>query len=733
MTDVPRSGDTPSSDARHAVPAQRREVASYCRICESLCGIVATVEDNRIVDIRGDGDHPVSRGYLCSKGKSMTRVIEDPDRVTTPLKRTGGPGEFAPTDWNQALGDVAERLTRIRNEYGPNAIAMYLGNPVAFSLGAMFWAKGMIDAIGSPHVYSVGPQDTFGRQAASHFLYDSPALFPIPDIPRTDFFLCVGANPLISHGSVLTLPRIKDEMQGVVTRGGRVVIVDPIKTMTARAFEHVAVRPGTDAWLLAAMLQVIFSENLHDAERLAQTARGSEELAAVVANCTPAVAALVTGVPAETIVDLATGFATASSACAYARVGVNRNPWATVTCFLLDALNIVTGNYDRAGGIVFGDAPIDFAELTSKFGMSSFGKHRTRVGGLGDLNGLLPWVLSEEMTQPGRDRVRALVVVAGNPVLSAPDGAALERALTQSDLVVSLDFYVNETNRHADYVLPVSAFLEREDFPGSFLGHMPKPWLQLTPAVIDPPQGVREDWEVLDEIVARMGLGGPFSQRSVRLVAAGLRKLGVVITPTMLLRALLRIGRSGWTIKKLRRYPHGVQDRLHVRVGDARKKVQHPNGLVNLAASPVLAEISRLSHERLDVPDGVLQLVGRRDALSINSWFHNVRRVRVVREPTLWLNPADAARFDISSEDRVAVSGPAGRIEVVAEISDLVPCGVVSYPHGWGHRGGWKTANSFGGQNINLLASSRIEDKDPLSGASHLDGILVTIARAATD
>ena len=707
-----------------------REVVSYCRICEALCGIVATVEDGQVIKIKGDDQHPVSKGYLCPKGSAMAKVVSDPDRVVTPLRRSGGPGEFRPVSWDEALDDIAGRLNGIRQRFGPQAIAMYFGNPGGFSLGALFWAKGLMDAIGSRNFYSAAPQDTFGRHAASHHLYKAALRFPLPDIPRTDFLLCLGANPLVSHGSLVNLPRIREEMQNIVTRGGRVVVVDPVRTKTAEAFEHLPIRPATDAWLLAAMINVVFSEGLDDKERTAATAQGAPALMAAVAPVTPALAERATGVPAEQIVALARAFAGAKSACAYSRVGLNRNPQATVASFLLDALNVITGNFDVEGGMIFGDSPFDFVGLAGKFGMMTFGAHRSRVSGLGEIAGLMPWVLPEEITTPGEGQVRALLVVAGNPVLSAPDGDALERGLGQLDLHLSLDLYMNETNRHADYILPVANFLERADFPAIWLCGMPRPWLQMTPAVVDPPAGVREDWEVLDEIVGRMGLGGPFSQRSVRLVAKGLRRFGIRITPTLMANALLKAGRSKWTLGKLERHPHGVVERPHARVGSAAKKVFHPGGLVNLGPQPVLEAIGQLAEPPAPLPEGALELVGRRELRSINSWLHNVRTVRDDAGPTLWLNPVDAESRHLVSGDEALLTGPSNTITVEVEVTDAVPRGTVSYPHGWGHReAGWKTANQWGGANVNRILSTATSAKDPLSGASHLDGVTVRLDR----
>ncbi|QZT58582.1 molybdopterin-containing oxidoreductase family protein [Mycolicibacterium austroafricanum] len=700
-------------------------IPSYCRICESLCGIVATVEDGKVISIGGDAEHPVSKGYICAKGASMGEMLNDPDRVTAPLKRDSVTGTFVEVEWDDALDDIATRLNKLRKFRGPNSIALYFGNPASFGFAGLYWAKGLLDAIGSHQFHSPAPQDSFARQAASVHLFENGLRFPIPDVPRTQFFLCVGANPLVSHGSLLTLPRMGDEMRAVVDRGGRVVVVDPVRTRTAAEFEHVQVRPGTDAWLLAAMLNTVFVMKLHDERALENVANGWRALASAVEKVSPECAAEKTGIDPKTIVELAVAFATAESACAYSRCGLNRYPGASVATYLLDALNVVTGNLDREGGAVFGDAGIDFAGLGAKFGMSGVGRFPSRATGLPDMAGLLPWTLTQEIEYDAPDSVRGLLLVAGNPVVSCPDGAALERAMAKLDIIVSVDLYVNESNRHADYILPAAHYLEREDFPGTFLGHMPRPWLQYASKVVEAPVNVREDWEIIDDLTCRMGLGAPFSQRSVRVIGKVLRRFGVRITPNMIIAALLRAGRTGWTIKQLRNRPHGVVLRPHVRVG--RLDTHLRGGRVNLGSPEMLRAIRELAAETGPADPDELRLVGRREVRGINSWNHNIGYG--ISAPTLWINRDDADARGLLDGDIVRVMSRVAAIEVPVQISDAVGPGTVSYPHGRGHGGGWRRSNSSGGANVNLLASAAPASKDPLSGGSHLDGIPVKLER----
>lgn len=699
---------------------------SYCRICEQLCGIVVDVSEGEVVRIRGDILHPVSDGYICPKGAMMGQVQSDPDRVRNPLKRAAN-GEFIEVDWETALDDIAGRLRRLRREYGPDAIAMYLGNPSAFSLSHIFWAKGLIDAIGSKHFYSAMSQDNASRSAASHFLFGSPMLFPIPDILRTDFLLVFGANPMVSHGGLITVPPIGDRLRAITGRGGRVVVVDPARTKTAASFEHQPIRPATDPWLLGAMINVLFDEGLVDRKTVSGQARGLDEFEAAIKHFTVETASHTTGIDAATIRQLARDFAGSETAVAYGRVGICRYPGATPTNFMIDALNIVSGNFDRAGGSIFGQAPVNLTGLAAKFGQGSYAKTKTRIGNLPDIAGHMPWVLTDEINAPGRGQPRALIITAGNPVVSAPDGDALADAIRRLDLVVSIDLYRNDSARDADYILPAPTFLERSDIPITFSAHMLIPWLQATKPVLAPPPGVREEWWIFEQIARRMGRGAASGQPIVRVLA----KYGVRLTPRFIMDALLRtssagdwygLRRKGLSIKKLEAQPHGVVLPTEEASGRAATHILHADRKVHLDAPPILNALRHFQPS----PPAELLLIGRRQLSSINSWMHNVGSDHT---PTLHINPDDAEVKGITSGDDVELSTDTGSVRVTVEVTDKISRGVVSYPHGWGHHGGWHKANSRGGANINALLTTDLTAKDVLSGSSHLDGVAVTMKR----
>ncbi|MDN3351981.1 molybdopterin-dependent oxidoreductase [Actinomadura sp. DC4] len=707
------------------------ERATYCRICEPLCGLVATVEDGRLARLRPDGEHPLSRGFACPKGIAMADVQNDPDRVLRPLRRHGT--DFEPVSWDEALDDIGRRLRRILRDHGGPSVGWYFGNPGAFSYSHALWLQGFMTAIGSPNLFTAGSQDINSRFVASRLLYGSLTRVPIPDLARTEFLLVVGANPLVSHGSAVSAPRIRDQLRAIVRRGGRVVVVDPRRSETARAFEHLPVRPDGDAWLLLSLLHVIFEEGREDAATLQSQARGVEALRAMAAAHPPEKTEDRTGVPADTVRTLARDLAAASSAAVYGRTGSCLGRHGTLVNFLLDALNVVTGNLDRPGGAVFGSSPLGLERLADRFGLASYGRRRSRVGGFPDVLGSFPAALmAKEITTPGRGRLRAMFVSAGNPVMSVPDGGELTAALSRLDLFVAIDLYVNDTSRLADYVLPATTFLEREDVPVASLGLFTTPFVQFTEAVVAPYGEARQEWQIIDAIVRRAG----------RLPFVPGRRLGrlPLPAPERLLDLALRLGprgdlfglRHGLSLRALRRRPHGVILAEHVRTGVLRTVVRHRDRRVRLDPPEILAEAARLG-ERADDPAYPLRLIGLRELRSQNSWMHNsATLMRGGRTHTARVHPADAAEHGVEDGRPCRITSPYGAIELPAELTAEVTRGTVAVPHGWGHHGGgWRTANRAGGANVNLLTSSDPDQLETLAGMAHLNGVPIRIEPAA--
>lgn len=715
---------------------------TYCRICEPLCGLLATVEDGRLTSLRPDPDHPLSRGFACPKGIAFTEIQNDPDRVLHPLRRNPA-GVFEQVTWDEALDDIAARLRAVHDRHGGAAIGQFFGNPSGFSYATALWLGGLMQATGARHQYSVGSQDINSRFVASKLLYGTLSQVPFPDLPRTDFLLMLGANPLVSHGSAIRAPRIKEHLRAITGRGGRVVVVDPRRTETARAFEHVAVRPDTDAWLLLSMLHVVFAEGLQDTAAIAAQSSGIDLLRVAAADQPPEVTATITGVPADDVRRLARDFAAASRATAYGRTGACLGRHATLVCFLLDALSLVTGNLDRPGGTVFSRAVIPLEELAERSGMASYDKERSRIGNFPDVLGTFPAaVMAQEITTPGPGQLRALFVSAGNPVLSSPDGDTLAAALAQLDLLVSVDLYVNETNQHAHYVLPGATFLERDDLPYGLAGASPWPFMQATEAVLEPYGEARNDWEIYDEIARRAGfalfLSGPLRLLSKPLLMLQ-RRGRARMRPRMLMETILRLGpygdrfglrRGGLNPRKLRDNPHGIVLAEHAETGMLAKVVRLEGGRVCLDPPQIAVELDRLGEGHDDDPAFPLRLIGLREVRSQNSWMHNseaLMRGRGRRHAAR-INPVDAAAAGLVDGATVRITSQHGLIETETLVTDEVGPGTVAVPHGWGHRGGsWERANKSGGANVNLLASSDNADIERVSGMSHLNGIAVRV------
>ena len=712
------------------------EKPTFCRICEPLCGMVATVEDGKLVSLRADKDNPHSKGFCCTKGVAMAEVQNDPDRILHPMKRVGGPGEFERVTWEEALGDIARRLRTLRDTHGPKSIAVHMGNPPYFSYSAVFWGKGFQDAIGTPWWYGVNSEDGASSVAATKLLFGACGVLPIPDYRRTDVLMVIGANPWVSKGSFLHDPRMREHMQGVVERGGRVFVVDPRRTETAERFEHIPLRAGTDAWFLLSVLQVLFSEGLVDEDFLARYTVGADRLRAEALRFPPEATEAITAVPADTVRDVARAIGRAGAAVAYGRTGTCTQKFGTLNNVLHQAVNVVTGNIQRPGGWVFGWSPIPTAEMSEKMGLATYDETHTRVAGLPDSFGFLPSsALYDEIMVPGDGQIRAFAMIGGNSVVSGPSGHRLVEALESLDTFFAIDLYMNETNKYAHYLLPCTTMYEREDFPMQFLDRMIRPSLMVTEAVTAPAGECRPEWEILDELARRMGLGGAYSNAAQRWVA---KRLNLRIKPRQMADLLLRTGkagdwfglrRNGWSWKKLTtRAPHGVVLHEDLPLRPLEGRLQHPDKKIHLADTKVMAEITRLEQENAVDVERPYRLIGMREVRSHNSWMHNAPRLMPdSRRHLLRIHPADAEALGLVEGDEARITSRAGEIVVPATLTDEIIPGTVALPHGWGHNGSWRRANASGGATSNFLASSRVEDVEALSGSTVLNGIPVRI------
>lgn len=717
---------------------------TYCRICEPLCGLIATVEDGRLQSLRPDKDHPLSQGRACPKGIAFTDVQNDPDRVLHPLRREPD-GNFTEVSWDEALSDIARRLKAVLDVHGGGSVGEYLGNPSAFGYAASLWSGLFMKRIGAGHLYSAGSQDINSRYVASKLLYGAATQIPFPDLPRTDFLFMLGANPLVSHGSALRVPRVKDDLSAIVKRGGRIVVIDPRRTETAAAYEHVAVRPDSDSWLMLSLLHVVFTDGLEDRTAIAAQSTGIDTLRALCADFPPEETAMRTGVPAATVRTLANDFATAPTAVAYGRTGACLGHHGTLVSFLIDALNLVTGNLDRPGGALMSHQVIPVEDMGERSGAFGYNTKRSRIGDFPDVFGSFPAALmADEITTPGVGQLRALFVFAGNPVLSVPNSAALDAALGQLDLMVSLDLYVNETNRHADYILPGTTFLERADMPMAYAACCPTVFLQAAEPVLEPYGQARPEWEVFEELAARMDVSllatGPLAR--LNPVLRWLERRGLRLTPQKMMNALLRIGpygdrfglrRGGLNPQKLKDNPHGIVLAEHAPHGVLSDVVAHKGGKVCLNPAEIITEIARLGTAPSTSPQFPLSAIGIRELRSQNSWMHNSPTLmKGKRRQRARINIGDAEAAGIADGDVARVVSAAGAIELEMTISDEVGPGTIAIPQGWGHRGGgWRLANSNPGVNVNELTSNRPEDLEALAGMSVLNGVAVRLEAVA--
>jgi len=680
-----------------------------CNLCEAMCGLAIESKDGRVQSIRGDDDDPFSKGHICPKAAALGDLHEDPDRLRQPQRRTATGWESV--GWDEAFRDIATRIRAVQKKHGRDSVAFYAGNPVVHNYGALLFAPVLLGALLTRSRFSANSVDTWPHFVASHALFGHQLLLPVPDLDRTSFLLMLGANPAVSNGSVMSAPGVKQRLKDIRARGGRVVVVDPRRTETADlANQHHFIRPGTDAWLLAAMIHTLFEESRVRPGRLMTFVDGLEQLQAAVRPFTAESASGVTGIPAEDIRVLARAFADAPAAACYGRLGICTQQYGALNAWLINVLNIVTGNLDRAGGMMFTRPAVDPLTLTALLGAGgSLGKMHTRVRGLPDVGGEFPVAaLAEEIETPGRGQLRALITLAGNPVLSAPNGTHLDRALPTLDLMVAIDCYRNETTRHAHYILPPVSPLERDHFDLTFNLLSVRNVVKYSPPLFPPREGARDDWEILRDLASAL--------LPLRVPRA--------VTPRRLVDVAMRTGSHRLSLAQVERAPHGLD--LGALEPALPQRLRTKNHRIHLLPAVMKTELSRLQ-ARSTAP--VLQLIGRRGLRSNNSWLHNVERLtRGPDQCTLLMNPGDGAARGLANGARVKVTSKKGSVEVALELSDEVMAGVVSLPHGWGHaRAGvnLNVAARHPGVSINDLTDDTL--LDGLSGTAAFSGVPVDV------
>lgn len=728
-----------------------------CPLCEAMCGLEIRVEKGHVAGVRANRDDVWSRGHLCPKGASLGAVHEDPDRIRRPMIKVDG--QWQEVDWETAFRRCTELLAPVIEKYGIGAVTAYTGNPLAHSFSLARYAGILLGLSGMPLTYSPGTVDQWPKNLSSHLMYGGWWRFPVPDIERTDLLVIMGANPAASQGSLLAAPDVMG-LIGVVRKRGRVIVVDPVRTATAlRADEWLPITPGTDAALLLAVAHTLFDEHLVDVGSLAPHLDGLDTLGAVVAEWPPERVAAVTGISADRIRALARELAATPRAVVYGRIGTCNQEFGSLASWLVDVVNILTGHFDVPGGAMFPTAaawsvtvqPIPGLED----GVADFGRYRTRVRGAKEVLGQVPVsCLAEEIATPGEGQIKALITVAGNPVLSTPAGHLLDEALDELEAMISIDLWLNETTRHADVILPGPSPLEQPHHDDLILHFAINSIANYSPPVFARPDpDAPEEWEILIRLTG-LCTGTPAEDVDVAAIDDGFFDYlcftqgldGAAVRahydhggPDRTLDLTLRTGPfgdrygenpDGLTLEKLRQHPDGINfgpmvPRVPDVLGTSDRKIR-------LAPPYLLDDLPRLARRLTRAPDELV-LVSRRHLRSNNSWLHNVGPLMKGRDRcTLLMHRDDADRRGIADGDRVTVTSSGGSIEVPVEVTDAIKPGVVSMPHGWGHgKPGTRLGIANGSPGVNTNVLSPPDFLDEPSGNGALNGIPVEVTTAS--
>lgn len=726
-----------------------------CPLCEACCGLEVRTEGTQVISIRGAENDVFSHGYLCPKGVSLKDLHDDPDRLRTPLIKRDG--VFVPASWEEAFAEIERRLLPIWREQGADAVALTIGNPAAHKVNLLAYTPRLVKSLASRNVFSASTLDQMPKQLSSALMFGHWLSIPLPDIERCDYLLILGANPMVSNGSLWTVPDYRGKAKAMRARGGRIVVVDPRRSETAAAAdEHVAIRPGADALLLAGIAHTLFDEGLVKPGRLAEHLNGLDEARAALAAFAPEATAAGCGIPADTQRRLARELAAAPRAAVYGRIGTCTQRFGTVNSWLVDLINVLTGNLDREGGAMFAKAAAFAANTQGRPGIGkgvTTGRRKSRVSGAPEVYGELPiTLLAEEIETPGPGQVKALITIASNPVLSTPGGPRIARALESLDFMLSLDIYVNETTRHADVILPGLSPLEDLHFDVAFPQLSHRNHARFSGPVFEAPAGTPQEWQTILRLCALLegrGLGVDVQQLDDEAIEADVRRFAGDQTaavlaalqpwrgPERLVDLQLRVGPYG---DQFGRKPEGLNLAkvkaastvegggvdLGALVPRIPELLRTPSGRIELAPPAILADLAQVRAE----PAPAFSLIGRRDTRSGNSWMHNLPVLAKGPDRcTLLVNPGDAERLGLAEFARIksAVGELIARVERSADMSP----GVVSLPHGWGHDlAGVQLAVARERPGVNLNALLDDADRDPLSGNAVLSGVAVEISAA---
>jgi anaerobic selenocysteine-containing dehydrogenase len=667
-----------------------------CNLCEAICGIEIKHDGGQVLSITGDRQDPFSRGHICPKALALKDIYEDKNRLKLPVRRTGD--EWREISWEEAFDEIAEKIAGIQERSGRNAVAFFQGNPSVHNFGTLLSSGELLKSLKTQNHFTATSVDQLPHHFAAWAQLGHPLLLPIPDIDRTGYFLILGANPLASNGSLMTSPDIINRLDAIKRRGGKIVLVDPRRTETARvASEHHFIKPASDVYFLLAIIQTLFAENLVNPGKLSDFTDGVETLREVSKDYTPEKVAGLTGLSAAEIKRIAVEFGTAESAVCYGRMGVSIQKFGGLCQWLINSINLLTGNFDRAGGAMFTAPAFDILSATK--GGNIHNRWQSRVRKLPEFMGELPVAaLAEEILTDGDGQIKALITSCGNPALSTPNGGQLESALEKLEFMVSIDIYINETTRHADIILPPATGLEVSHYDVIFNILAVRNTAKYSAPLFPKTDGAKYDWEIFQTLAHR--LSG--SNEPLKLLA-----------PEMKLDFGLRFSPYKLSLEELRNKPNGVD------LGELKpclpERLFTENKRIALAPEVFVKDLARLGGEETVTDEFPFALIGRRHLRDCNSWLHNSEvLVKGKNRCTLLINKTDAEKLNLQNNQTVKVSSRTGAVELPAEITENIAPGVVSIPHGYGHdRKGVRldTAKNHAGVSLNDLTDHALIDE----------------------
>jgi anaerobic selenocysteine-containing dehydrogenase len=733
-----------------------------CPLCEAGCGLEITLSGHVVEKIRGDNDNPMSRGFCCPKGIALKDLHEDPDRLTSPVIRENG--KFRKAGWDEALALVEENLTSIRKAHGNDAVALYLGNPNTHTMAGGMFIRPLVKALKTKNFYSASTVDQMPKMAACGWLYGHPGRIPVPDIDNTNLFVVFGANPLVSNGSLMTAPDMPGRIRALQKRGGRMIVIDPARTKTAMAADrHFFIRPGTDVYMLCAIVRELFDKNAIKPGHLSAyiDPQDLEDLKNAVSGWTAEEAGLLCGIEASEIKQLAKEISSADKCAVYGRMGTSTVMHGTLCSWLIEVINILTGSLDSKGGTGFArPAHVPDGSIAKK-GFAT-GRWHSRVSGAPEVCGELPAaMMAEEMETAGEGQIRALITVAGNPVVAIPESDRLDKAISDLDFMVSVDFYINETTRHANVILPPASPLCHGHYDFFFHGLSVRNFACFSPPVLEKNPGEKDKWEILAHLALIAGGKGIHADpgqaadviirdlsASAMRAMGGKEKAGISEDrieamlwgrngAERILDFMLRIGPygdnfgikpDGLNLEKLAKSPHGID--LGPLTSWIDKALANPDNKIHLFPENIKKALQALGFPKdlTKTAPQIFLLIGRRHLRTNNSWMHNIQALSAGNFCTLHVHPNDADRLGIISGKSVRISSRTGTISAPAEITEDIMPGVVSLPHGWGHdMEGIKmrVANQNPGVNVNRAVAGVT---DPLSATAVLNGIEVSLS-----